>query len=159
MERKRVEVNDPVALRQMGTRRYHEGDYSGAFECWAKAAELGDVGAHYELSIAYDEGHGAEKDKKKQTHHLEEAAIGGHACARNNLGYLEWNNGRRERAVKHWVIAAKLGYDRSLEKVKRGYTAGIVSKEEFAAALRAHQAAVDATKSPQRETAALDKRG
>jgi len=32
-------------------------------------------------------------------------------------------------------------------------TCGEVSKEEFAAALRAHQAAVHATKSPQREAA------
>jgi len=31
---------------------------------------------------------------------------------------------------------------------------GRVSKDDFAAALRAHQAAVDATKSPQREAAA-----
>ena len=33
------------------------------------------------------------------------------------------------------------------------YMNGNVSKEDFAAALRAHQAAVDATKSPQREAA------
>ncbi len=38
---------------------------------------------------------------------------------------------------------------KKLFKVKEG----LVSKEEFAAALRAHQAAVDATKSPQREEA------
>ena len=29
---KRIEVNDPVALRQMGFRRYAEGNYKGAFE-------------------------------------------------------------------------------------------------------------------------------
>eukprot|EP00985_Skeletonema_marinoi_P007137 scaffold3121_cov211-Skeletonema_marinoi.AAC.6 len=34
-----------------------------------------------------------------------------------------------------------------------GYLRGVVSKEDFAAALRAHQAAVDATKSPGRDTA------
>ncbi len=33
------------------------------------------------------------------------------------------------------------------------YKDGDISKEEFAAALRAHQAAVDTTKSPQREAA------
>jgi hypothetical protein len=31
---------------------------------------------------------------------------------------------------------------------------GLVSKEDFAAALRAHQAAIDATKSPQRKAVA-----
>ena len=39
--------------------------------------------------------------------------------------------------------------------VKNGYAEGYVSNEDFAAALRAHQAAIDATKSPQREAAEL----
>ena len=56
--------------------------------------------------------------------------------------------------MKHWIIATNLGHDVSLKMVKDGYADGIVSKEDFAAALRAHQAAVDATKSPQREEAA-----
>jgi hypothetical protein len=45
-----------------------------------------------------------------------------------------------------------------LESVKNGYKRGFVSKDDFAAALRGHQAAVDATKSKQRENAyAFDK--
>ena len=55
--------------------------------------------------------------------------------------------------MKHFIIAAKLGHDGSLEALKEVYEAGAVSKEDFASALRAHQAAVDATKSPQREAA------
>jgi len=57
--------------------------------------------------------------------------------------------------VKHWIIAANLGNDRSLEELKDCYREGLVSKDDFAAALRVHQAAVDATKSPQREAAEL----
>jgi formylmethanofuran:tetrahydromethanopterin formyltransferase len=53
--------------------------------------------------------------------------------------------------VKHFIIAANLGYDDSIKGLKEYYTNGQVSKEDFAAALRAHKAAVDATKSPQRE--------
>ena len=56
--------------------------------------------------------------------------------------------------MKHYIIAAKLGYDESLKAVKNLYKAGCVSKEDFAAALRGYQAAIDATKSPQREEAA-----
>ncbi len=37
---------------------------------------------------------------------------------------------------------------------KNGYANGVLSKEDFAAALRAHQAVVDAMKSPQREAVA-----
>jgi hypothetical protein len=71
----------------------------------------------------------------------------------SNLGCAEWENGRLDRAVKHFIIAAKLGHDGSLYALKEGYKDGIVSKEDFASALRAHQAAVNATKSPQREEA------
>ena len=40
-----------------------------------------------------------------------------------------------------------------MEKVKEMYQEGLVSKEDFAAALRAHKTAVDAMKSPQRDAA------
>eukprot|EP00985_Skeletonema_marinoi_P006183 scaffold2689_cov70-Skeletonema_marinoi.AAC.6 len=151
---KRIEVNDPVALRQWGYRRYSEGDYKGAFEYWSKAAKLGDAGAHYELSHSYkEEKGGVEKDEKLELYHLEEAAIGGHPTARYNLGCHEWNNGNTERAVKHWIIAATQGHDDSIKPLMDEFRSGIVSKDDLAAALRAHQAAVDATKSPQREVA------
>ena len=55
--------------------------------------------------------------------------------------------------MKHWIIAANLGYDESIKALKEAYKGGDVSKEDLAAALRAHQAAVDATKSPQRGVA------
>eukprot|EP00984_Skeletonema_dohrnii_P010386 scaffold4045_cov105-Skeletonema_dohrnii-CCMP3373.AAC.10 len=156
IQMKRIEVNDPVAMRLMGGKRDGEGDYDGAIEYWTKAAGLGDAAAHYNLSLMYHEGKGVGKDKKKELHHLEEAAIAGHTFARHNLGCLEAGNGRADRAMKHWVIAANLGDDGSLEILKDAFGNGLlISKEDFAAALRAHQAAVDATKSPQREAAEL----
>jgi len=121
---KRIEANDPVNME-----------------------------AHYNLACRYDDGKGVEKDKKKEIFHLEQAAIGGHHLARYMLGCEEFFNGKIERAKKHWIIAANLGLDDSIEALKQGYAVGHVSKEEFAAALRAHQAAVDATKSSQREAA------
>ena len=153
-EMKRVEVNDPAAIRMLGLMRHVKGDYRSAFEYLNKAAGLGDAVAHYHLSLKYSEGEGVEKDAQKEIYHLEEAAIGGHPTARFNLGYIEWNNGSKERAMKHYIIAAKLGEANTFGKLKQGYLRGLVSKEDFAATLRAHQAAVDATKSPQREAAA-----
>ncbi len=148
---KRIEVNDPLAMCYLGAKIYMEGDYKAAFEYWTRAAALGDVIAHYELSTLYRDGLGVEKDKKKELHHLTEAAIEGHPEARFVLGYFEWENGRRDRAAKHYIIAAKLGHDISLENLKKLHSAGLVSKEDFAAALHGHKAAIDATKSPQRE--------
>jgi len=150
---KRIEANDPLAMREMGTKRCDEGEYTSAFEYWTRAAALGDVGAHYQLSCLYHVGQGVEKDEKRELHHLTEAAIGGHPLARHNLAILEWKNGHYVRAAKHSIIAAKLGHDKSLDSVKILYKAGYVSKDDFATALRGHQAAVDATKSPQREAA------
>lgn len=86
-------------------------------------------------------------------YHLEEAAIKGHPVARHDLGYLEKESGRFGRAVKHFIISAKLGNSDSLHAVKLLYKAGFESKDGFAAALRGHKAAVDATKSDQREEA------
>ena len=151
---KRVAANDPIALRRMGVRHFYKEDYDDAFKYWAKAAELGDAEAHYNLSILYSEGLGVEKDEQKDICHLEEAAIAGHPDARFQLGAYEARNGRVNRAVKHWIIAANLGYDRSITVLKDCYRDGDVSKEDFATALRAHHVAVKAMKSPQRDEAA-----
>jgi TPR repeat protein len=153
MRMKRVEKNDPVAMRQMGNVRHDEGDYKSAFEYYTKAAELGDAISHHNLSVMYYHGHGVEKDEKKKVYHLEEAAIGGHVSARHHLGYHEANNGRLERAVKHFIIAASMGDKESIKALWEYHAKGFLKKEDLAASLRAHQAAVDATKSPQREEA------
>jgi len=151
---KRVAANDPVAIREIGSKYYNNGDRERAFEYFKKAAELGDASAHHELSIMYQKGEGVEKDEKKELFHLVEAAIGGHPDARFDLAVNEGENERYDRSIKHFIIAANLGYDKAIRALKECYKrGGLVSKEDFAAALRAHQAAVDATKSPQRDAA------
>eukprot|EP00985_Skeletonema_marinoi_P028674 scaffold25682_cov135-Skeletonema_marinoi.AAC.2 len=138
----------------MGFIRFNEGDDQGAFKYWTKAAELvNSAEAHYQLGCLYHEGKGVEKDTKKKVYHLEQAAIGGHLDARFNLGVIEQHNVRLERAIKHWMIAAKLGDDSAVEALKNRFREGLISKDVFAEALRAHKAAVDATKSPQRDEA------
>jgi TPR repeat protein len=114
---------------------------------------LGDANAHYELSVTYRLGQGVEKDENKHVHHLEEAAIGGHVSARYNLAVVEGRNGRMERAVKHWIIAANMGHEGSMKALWKCYAMGLVKKEALTATLHTHQDAVDATKSPQREEA------
>ena len=151
---KRIEVNDPFAICHMGRKKYDEGDYAAAFEYWMRAAALGDANAHNQLSVLYHNGEVIEKDDKKELYHLTEAAIGGNPYAHYNLALLEGKNGQHNRSVKHLIIAAKLGHDDSLDALKIAYEAFLVSKEDFAAALRGHQAAIEATKSPQREETA-----
>ena len=150
---KRVKANNPVALLDEGMEQYEKGEYSMAFEYFTKAAALGYADAHYKLGNLYLFGHGAEKDEGKRIHHWEEAAIGGHPWARHNVGAEEYDSGNKERAVKHWIIAAKQGDDNSIKQLMDKFREGHVSKEDLDANLRAHKAAVDATKSPQRTAA------
>ncbi|KAK1746725.1 Sel1-like repeat family protein [Skeletonema marinoi] len=150
---KRVAANDPVAMRRKGIQQHKKGDYRSAFEYYTRAAELGDAAAQCNLASLYEFGKGVEKDGGKAVHYLEEAAIGGDPIARNRLGRIEGNIGNTERAVKHCIIAANLGDDGSIKMMMLMFRNGLVSKDDLASTLRAHQAAVDATKSPQREVA------
>ncbi len=151
---KRVKkYNDPVAMTERGKHHHEEGDFRKSLEYWTKAAESGNVEAHYCLGGTYYRGDGVEKDVKKAVCHLEQAAIRGHAQARGFLADYEAKSGRFERANKHYIIAANLGCDSSLKAIKVLFVQGIVSKEVYAAALRGHQAAVDSTKSAERDKA------
>ncbi len=153
LEKKRLKANDPLALNNVGMNFFNAGNYAACLEYWERAAGLGWIESHYNLSSVYDEGQGVEKDIKKYIRHMQQAAIGGHPVARLNLGVWEQDKGNIDKAVKHFIIAANLGFDGAIEALKKYYARGMVSKEDFAAALRAYQAAVDATKSPQRDAA------
>ncbi len=148
---KRIEANCPVALCIQGVKEYDEGDFDRAFGYFLRAAELGDSEAHSRLADMYHHGQGVEQNEGKKIHHLEEAAIGGNPDARYNLGFVERSNGNYGRAVKHWLIAATQGHDVSLKALMKVFKKGHVEKEVLEHALRAHKAAVDATKSPERE--------
>ena len=150
---KRVEANDPFALCNVGTDHFERGDFTTAFKFWKKAAGLGNIQAHYLLSNVYDNGEGVEQNMRKYEYHLEQAAIGGHVLARHNLAALEDERCNIERATKHLVIAANLGCDPSIKALKKYYSRGVISKEDFDSALRAYQVALGASKSPQRDAA------
>ena len=138
----RVKKNDPVAMRQWGKMhlareegiRHLEEDYGIAFEYLTKAAELGEADAHFSLSVMYLDGEGVEKDIEKAVYHAEEAAIAGHPTARHNLGFIEYESGRFDRAKKHFIIAANLGYHESLKGLRQLYKEGYASEEDYDAA-------------------------
>ena len=43
--------------------------------------------------------------------------------------------------MKHYIIATNLGLDEALDKVKQGFVDRFVNEEDYASALRGHQAA------------------
>ena len=118
-----------------------------------KAGELGCAEAYFNLGNTHDIGEGVEVDEEKAKHYWELAAMGGCVFARQNLGCMEEEAGNNQRAMKHFILAARAGYKQSLVAVKTGYKHGFVTKDEFANTLRAHQKSQDEMKSEARDKA------
>jgi len=58
-----------------------------------------------------------------------------------------------DRAMKHFIIGARSGFDESLKAVGEGYKAGQVTKDEYANTLRAYQDSREDMKSEPRARA------
>ena len=58
------------------------------------------------------------------------------------------------RATKHFMIAARAGFEESLKVIGQGYKHGLVTKDEYASTLRAYQVSVNEMKSEERTKAA-----
>jgi len=157
-EKRRVEMNDSLAIYNHGC-DYAEGRYglprniTKALELWHRAAELGRADAYYSIANDYLDGRGVGVDMEKVAHYWELAAIRGHAYARHNLGCLEGELGNKDRAMKHFMIATKDGYSNSLNNIKRLYSEGHATKDDYAKALQLYQEYLEEIKSEQRDEA------
>jgi len=124
---KRIELNDAHAIYIMGC-YYALGRYGKtqnnamALELWLRAVELGHSQSYNNIGHSYETGRGVEVDNKKAIHYYELSAMEGNVTARHNLGCMERQVGNMDRALKHWMIAARDGYSNSLKKVKELYT-------------------------------------
>ena len=78
--------------------------------------------------------------------------------ARHNLGGIEAGAGNVDRAMKHRMIAAKAGSERSLKNIKLGFRDGFIAKVGYESTLRAYHERQDGMKSDERD-AAKEKRG
>lgn len=153
----RMRLYDAGAFYMLGQAyRYGDNgvskDTKKALELWKQAAQFGSIIAQFRVGLAYDEGEGDEKDMTKAKHHYTLAAIGGHETARDYLGVIEAKHGNMDRAMKHYMIAAKAGFDKSLKEVGEGFKDGCVTKDDYANTLRAYQITVNDMKSVQRTT-------
>ena len=159
--KKRVVAGDAEAIYLLGDyycqRRYDYGvaqDHTKAFELWHRAAELGHAKACSNIGNCYDFGKGVEVDKEKAKHYFELSAMRGEPQARCNLGNTEHDAGNIERALKHYMIAVRNGHNDSLKNIKKYYSDGYATKEDYAEALRSFQEYLGEIKSRQRDAAA-----
>jgi TPR repeat protein len=135
---------------------YHRGDCgisqnrAKAVEFWRKSGKFG----YSNIGFAYYNGNGVERDEKKATHYYELAAMEGIVVARHNLGVDEYNAGNYDRALKHYMIAVRGGHSNSVKRIQGLYMDGHTTKDQYADALRSHQAYMNEIKSDQRDVAA-----
>ena len=157
--KERAGADDSNAIRLLGC-YYRDGEYglrqnrNKAVKLFLRSGELGNIAAYNSVGVAYDNGQGVERDENKAKYYYELAAMGGSITARHNLGACEKDAGNMDRAVKHWMIAAGAGCDKSLKAIRVCYLDGDATKDDFEKALRAHKEAKDEMKSEQREAAA-----
>ena len=154
----RVSKKDHEAINFLAGQYYYGGrglqkDMVRAFELYNEAAELGSIQALFSLGNAYLRGDGVETDEARAIHFYEKAALQGHVESRHNLGFIEGQKENRDRAVRHLLISAKMGYKGSLESIKKIFMAGLATKEQYAEALRGYQDALEETKSHDRDEA------
>ena len=120
-----------------------------AIELWTEAADLGSIESHFNLGTQYYYGgEGVTQDKAKAVRYYELAAMQGHVEARHHLGNHECRNGNYERAIRHYLISAKMGDGDSLEMIKKIFLGGDATKEQYADALKGYQDAIEEMKSP-----------
>jgi len=161
MERikKRLDLDDPSAIYNQGC-DYRDGsrgfpqDYVKALECWHRAAKFGFMAAYTHIGYTYKNGEGVEIDKKKAVYYYELAALGGNVNARFSLGVNEGRAGNFDRALKHFMIAARGGNTDSLKSIHKLYELKVATKEDYSKALQAYQEYLHEIKSDQRDKAA-----
>ena len=155
-------MNDPIGTYNFGI-CYRDGkyglpqDYTKALELCHRAGELGYASAYTNVGFAYQRGRsrGVERDEKKARYYWELAAMGGdEEGARHNLGCKEWQAGKMDRALKHFMIAVSGGVSHSLDMIKKMYSNGDATKEDYTKALQSYQEHLSEMKSPQRDEAA-----
>ncbi|EJK66437.1 hypothetical protein THAOC_12653, partial [Thalassiosira oceanica] len=140
----RVAKKDLEAINFLGDQYYFGDlglptDMQKAVELWEEAAEL---------------GYGVQQDKAKGAEFYTKAAVQGHAESRYNLGcYEEIIMGNHDRAVRHFLISAKMGDKSSVEKITKFFMAGLATREQYAEALKGYQGAVEEMKSHDRDEA------
>ena len=119
MERceRRIESNDAEAFKadyKVGGPSHTPGgpnlprDMKRALELWYRGAELGSCRAHQALAGTYYGGDGVEKNMERAVYHFKQAAM---------AKLIEIDNGNVHGAMKHFMIAANSGCDRSLKAV------------------------------------------
>ena len=140
MVQKRADKRDAEAMHFLGQTYYHgklglTKNVPRAIELWTEAAELGSLGAHFDLGLSYYTGDGVEEDEQRGIKHWQQVAMQGHAMSRHWLAVVEYQEGNFQRAMQHDMISTKMGHEGSLNGIKDMFKDGQATKAQYAEAL------------------------
>jgi len=112
-----------------------------AARLYERAADLGDVGAMFQVGVAYDYGRGVKLDKKKAAKYFRMAADRGHAAAQFHLGccFADDDGGVAQddaESVRLYMLAA----DQGLTQAE--YILGCMYEDGFGVAARDYAEAI-----------------
>ena len=158
MAEARVEKKDPIAMLWLGQKYFHgelglQKDGLRAVEMWTEAAEHGSIQAIFGLGYSYRRGEGVDQNDEKAAELYKKAAMLGHVESRHSLGCYEGEKGEYDRAARHFFISAKMGYEDSVEAIKKMFMVGLATKEQYAQALKGYQDSLEGMKSHDRDQA------
>jgi TPR repeat protein len=89
---------------------------------------------------------------KKAKFHLEPAAMAGHEVARYMLGFMDFEEGKKERAVKHWIISASAGNQHAMHQLRKFFEKGVVNRNTIDSTLKAYNNSCAEMRSEARDT-------
>ena len=154
--RKRIELKDPEALRNMGL-DYGYGnfglpvDHANCIDYLRQSDALGDLPALYQLGLYYHEGEmGLEQNDEEALKYWEEASEGGHLVAQHNLACMEERSGNQVAALCYWRLSASEGFMSSMNSLISCFRNGLLHHEDLAETVQAMYRATAEMKSEDR---------
>ena len=141
--RKRVEINDPVAMVMLGV-DYGYGllglpvDEAKCVDLLRNAADLGHPDAQGKLgAFHYEGGMGLEQSEEEARKYWKKAAEGGHLTSLSMLGGTEEMNCDRVAALRYWRLSVSGGSKLSMELLIECFARGSLRHEDLAETLQA----------------------
>ena len=155
--RKRVELNDPVAVCNMAMKCGYGEDglpvnRAKCIDLLRQAADHGHPDAQYQLGTFYRTGEmGLDENHEEALRYYKRAAESGHLGAHHNVGYMEESNGDIAAAMRHWRLSASGGFTDSMDSLINCFGGGVLHHDDLAETLRARYLAKDEMKSEDRD--------
>ena len=128
-------------------------DKAEGLKWYHRASEAGSGQAAWNIGMFYYLGDGVDQDEEKALEYNQRAIELGFEPAYYSVGYILMARGEIEEAMLNYRKAAMCGADHRdlFDELRKGFSDGFITKEEYAFTLRKNQDAVNEAKTKGRE--------